>query len=54
MIVRGPWNEAFLTELENFTGTDQDGHDDQVDAAADAFDELTSMARAPVFGHYGN
>jgi predicted phage terminase large subunit-like protein len=36
-LVRGKWNEAFLTELENFP----DGaHDDQVDAAADAFDEL--------------
>jgi predicted phage terminase large subunit-like protein len=45
MIVRGPWNEAFLQELENFTGTDEDGHDDQVDAAADAFDELTRVIR---------
>lgn len=41
MIVRGAWNEEFLRELENFTGTDEDGHDDQVDAASDAFDELT-------------
>lgn len=41
LLVRGPWNEAYLNELENFTGTDQDGHDDQVDASADAFDELT-------------
>lgn len=54
MVVRGAWNDAFFSELENFTGTAQDGHDDQVDAAADAFDELTSMARTPVFGHYGN
>lgn len=41
LLVRGPWNEAFLQELENFTGTEADGHDDQVDAASDAFDELT-------------
>ena len=40
LLVRGAWNEAFLAELENFTG-DGVGHDDQVDAAADAFDELT-------------
>ena len=33
-IVRGPWNEAFLNELENFP----DGkHDDQVDALSGAF-----------------
>lgn len=42
ILVRGPWNEAYLNELENFTGTDADGHDDQVDASADAFDELVS------------
>lgn len=36
-LVRGPWNEDFLSEMENFP----DGaHDDQVDAASDAFDEL--------------
>lgn len=40
MIVRGPWNDAYLNELENFTGTSEDVHDDQVDASADAFDEL--------------
>ena len=33
-IVRGPWNEAFINELENFP----DGsHDDQVDALSGAF-----------------
>lgn len=53
MLVRGDWNEAFLQELENFTGTDSDGHDDQVDAASDAFDELTSGHAQPVFGTYG-
>ena len=42
LLVRGPWNDSFLQELENFTGTDEDGHDDQVDAVADAFDELAS------------
>lgn len=42
LLVRGPWNKAFLQEVENFTGTDEGGHDDQVDAAADAFDELVS------------
>jgi hypothetical protein len=35
--VKADWNEAFLAELETFPfGT----HDDQVDAAADAFNEL--------------
>lgn len=38
-ILRGDWNDAFLKELENFP----DGaHDDQVDAASDAFDDLVT------------
>jgi len=45
LILRGPWNDDYLTEMENFTGTDADGHDDQVDASADAFDELSSGSR---------
>lgn len=41
-LVRGPWNEAFVSELHAFP----DGsHDDQVDASADGFEELVS---APV------
>lgn len=36
-LVKGPWVEAFLAEMASFpTGA----HDDQVDAAADAFNEL--------------
>jgi predicted phage terminase large subunit-like protein len=38
MLVRGKWNEAFLNEHENFP---EGAHDDQVDAASDAFDELS-------------
>jgi predicted phage terminase large subunit-like protein len=34
-VVRGPWNRAFLDELSNFTGT-EDEHDDQVDALSGA------------------
>jgi predicted phage terminase large subunit-like protein len=37
MVVRGPWNEDFFRELENFP---EGENDDQVDAVADAFDEL--------------
>lgn len=45
-LVRGSWNEVFLAELEAFP----DGaHDDQVDAAADAFDEL-NRASGPLLG----
>jgi len=36
-LLRGSWNDAFLDELERFP---EGGHDDQVDAAADAFDEI--------------
>lgn len=41
-LVRGPWNEDFIKELESFP---KGGHDDQVDAAADAFDELLEKKR---------
>lgn len=36
-VVRGPWNEAFFSELETFPFGK---HDDAVDAAADAFNGL--------------
>jgi predicted phage terminase large subunit-like protein len=46
-IVAGHWNEAFLAELEAFP----DGkHDDQVDAAADAFASLTFGNTGPLVG----
>lgn len=38
-ILRGDWNDSFLKEMDSFP---EAGHDDQVDAAADAFHELTS------------
>lgn len=41
-IVRAPWNEPFLRELEMFTGNDKDcPHDDQVDASSGAHTDLT-------------
>lgn len=45
-IVRGPWNDSFFNELENFP---EGVHDDLVDAASDAFDELANGPR-PVTG----
>lgn len=36
-VLRGDWNDEFFKELENFPDAK---HDDQVDAAADAFDAL--------------
>lgn len=41
-IVRGDWNDQFLTELENFP---EGAHEDYVDAGADAFDELVNGAQ---------
>ncbi|PJI54723.1 terminase [Methylobacterium radiotolerans] len=40
LLLRGPWNEAFLEELALFPAG---SHDDQVDAAADAFNELAGV-----------
>jgi len=40
-LLRAPWNDAFLSELENLTENESEyGHDDQADAAAGAFEEL--------------
>jgi predicted phage terminase large subunit-like protein len=39
-VVRGAWNEDFLRELELFTGTKDDSHDDQVDALSLGFAKL--------------
>jgi predicted phage terminase large subunit-like protein len=43
-VVRGDWNEAFFSELQNFDGDKNNGdHDDQVDALSDAYDELKGV-----------
>jgi len=42
-LVRGAWNSDFLEELRQFP---QGKNDDQVDAAADAFNELTLMSQS--------
>lgn len=40
-IVKGPWNEPYLSELEDFTGIEKKGvHDDMVDATGYAFRRL--------------
>lgn len=43
-VVRGPWNEAFFTEVENFPGK---GKDDQIDALSDCIDELIDPSANP-------
>lgn len=48
-IVRGPWNEAYLSELHNFP----DGaHDDQVDASSIAFNRLSLRVGLNFFGGF--
>jgi len=44
-LVAGPWVEAWLDELTTFPAG---GHDDQVDASADAFNALTLRQLSPV------
>ena len=49
-IVKGDWNEDFLSELEKFTGersNTRDSKDDQVDAARDAFATLAKSVSIP-------
>lgn len=47
-MVRGPWNEDFLTELEHFDGS-RNIKDDQVDATSDAFNTLAKQSFTPAF-----
>lgn len=47
-VVRGDWNEAWLTELEMFEG-ERNQKDDQVDATADAFNDLSKEVQLPTF-----
>lgn len=52
-IVRGPWNQALLDELEEYTGDEKvDHHDDQIDALSQGFAALegrggVASAQAP-------
>lgn len=48
-IVRGPWNDDYLTELEFFTGFRKGVHDDQVDATSDSFNTLCKEIQLPTF-----
>jgi predicted phage terminase large subunit-like protein len=48
-LVRGDWNEAFLDEISGFPSM---AHDDQVDALADALNELTIGANVAQVGSY--
>lgn len=50
-VLAGPWNEAFFQELESFY--DPSCHDDIVDAAADAFNELSLGAISAEIGVVG-
>jgi predicted phage terminase large subunit-like protein len=46
-LLKGNWNEAFLDEIEMFP---QGEHDDQVDATAGAFTELTAAEPVTILG----
>lgn len=47
-IVRGEWNEAWLSELEFFEGN-RNNRDDQVDGTSDAFNTLCRSVSLPTF-----
>jgi predicted phage terminase large subunit-like protein len=47
-MVEGPWNDLYLTELEQFSGSRND-HDDWVDATSDAFNKLCKQIQLPTF-----
>ncbi len=49
-LVRAPWNEAFLSELESFPM--KECHDDQVDASSGAFNYLTDHKNSIKSGGY--
>lgn len=43
VLVRGPWNDAYLAELDEFPSLDAQVHDDQVDASAHGFNHLAGV-----------
>lgn len=45
LVANAPWTLDFCNELENFTGNGKD-HDDQVDAAVNTFNELSTVGVA--------
>lgn len=47
-VVRGDWNDEFFNELESFNGG-RSGHDDMVDACADAFNTIARSIQIPTF-----
>lgn len=47
-LLRGPWNADFIAEHRRFREDDSHEFDDQVDAAADAFNELSAPGLARV------
>lgn len=47
-LVRGEWNEAYISELERFDGS-RNIKDDQVDATSDAFHHLATNIHIPDF-----
>lgn len=47
-VLRGPWNEAFFSELESFPN--EMAHDDQVDALSDAVDHFIPSGKRFAFG----
>lgn len=47
-IVRGDWNDEFLTTLEYFTGS-RNVHEDEADAVASAFNTLCKQVTIPTF-----
>lgn len=48
LLVHGDWNDAFVNEADSFSP--ECAHDDQVDAAAGAFNTLVSRNISPHFG----
>jgi len=47
-IVKAPWNETFIEELERFPSEDPKAHDDIVDACSLAFNQSTGVAEPGV------
>lgn len=48
-LVRGPWNESFITELVNFPNPN--GHDDQVDALSGAMNLLVQQRHDSILNY---
>ena len=52
VVVKGPWNDRWYSELENFPPIGKNGHDDDADSTSAAFEALYRRRVIPLISKY--